>query len=855
MTAADLSGASVARAHAADTYQFILHPDAMMVRPAQPPVVELHDRPTSKRVESRSNSFDEGARDEASRPPAVAAGGDGGGEEGSGFKELIKLHLLMRGRYMVAGVLAACLGAGGGYAGFKLGKKTYRSTGIIKVEQTEKTVIDLVETKQQPPNFDRFVAAQAAVLKQQSTIQLAMDQVPWRELNRSKSGDAIIEFAENLEVTPNGDLIFIAVTDPNPVAAVRAVNSLIMAHERISKSGGERSDTERMDILQAEEARATSEKSEAAKRIQALTELYKSADIAILCKLERDELSKIDVQIGELERAMALVAQPNAGGGAAGELTADQIERVDAAMARLMGEKRVLERKLRLVMEQGGLDQNPPVRLARSELKLIEEDIGEYAKRYNDARAKGLLLKENREVGGDASLAEQLKNLQGVKEKRTARLDELLRKRFEMDEQQDRLENAKYKLDQVRKRIESLRVEDKLRGRYDYMSRGDTPLKHHKDTRIAFAGVGGFGGLMTGLGLVVGFALLDRRLRSAADARMNLSGVRMLGILPRLPEDMGDPEHAALAAHCVHEIRTLLQIWGRKRGAKSFAVTGPNPGTGKTSLTLALGVSFASARLRTLMIDCDLVGGALTMRVNGAVRRKIGRILQECGSIDKEQLDEAIGHATRQGRKLGEMLVKLKYVARAEVEEALAIQQQESMGLLDALGGAALADCVTGAGMDNLSILPLGLADARHVSVLSPDSLHDLLEEAKGRFDVVLIDTGPVPGSLEASLVASVADAVVVTVSRGEAKPTIERSIEHLASIHAHVAGIVFNHATAKDARAYGSSSLRATSVRMSSVKARDEAQPGGVGPLASAMRSHQAPASVYAKDGEGRDD
>src|SRR5204863_9112175 len=92
-------------------------------------------------------------------------------------------------------------------------------------------------------------------------------------------------------------------------------------------------------------------------------------------------------------------------------------------------------------------------------------------------------------------------------------------------------------------------------------------------------------------------------------------GLTLLGILPNLPDRLTDPAQAATAAHCVHQIRTMLQI-NSSEDRKVYAVTSASPGDGKTSLTLALGLSFAASGSRTLLIDCDLVGAGLTSRLN-----------------------------------------------------------------------------------------------------------------------------------------------------------------------------------------------------------------------------------------------
>ena len=89
----------------------------------------------------------------------------------------------------------------------------------------------------------------------------------------------------------------------------------------------------------------------------------------------------------------------------------------------------------------------------------------------------------------------------------------------------------------------------------------------------------------------------------------------LLGILPRLPDQLSDPEQAAVAAHCIHQIRIMLQVVRIRIAGEVFMVTSAATGDGKTSLTMALGLSFAASGSKTLVIDCDMVGQGLTHRL------------------------------------------------------------------------------------------------------------------------------------------------------------------------------------------------------------------------------------------------
>jgi Mrp family chromosome partitioning ATPase len=383
------------------------------------------------------------------------------------------------------------------------------------------------------------------------------------------------------------------------------------------------------------------------------------------------------------------------------------------------------------------------------------------------------------------------------------------------------------------------------------MSNADKPLQPFRDTRPTYAAAGAMGGLVVGFGSMILVGLLGRKLDGPEDARPELIGMPLLGVLPDLPEDLSDPNQAAIAAHSVHQIRTLLQIGGHGRQHQVFGITSPVAGTGKTSLALALGVSFAAAKQKTLLIDCDLVGGGLSARIDVIIRRKIGQILRREGLITEEQLNEALRLAHGSSRRLGEMLVELGYLEESELARAIVDQGKgtECLGMLDALSGEELQSCVSETGIEHLHVLPLGDASPQHAGALSPRAFDQLIRKARSEFDVIVVDTGPIPGSLEASIVTSQVDGVVLTVSRGEQSALVESSISYLMSVGGRIAGLVFNRAKDQDVVRFGSSGMtlaRSTgSNRLSADAELAELSPESerLGPVARAVASC-APAS-----------
>jgi len=117
----------------------------------------------------------------------------------------------------------------------------------------------------------------------------------------------------------------------------------------------------------------------------------------------------------------------------------------------------------------------------------------------------------------------------------------------------------------------------------------------------------------------------------------------------------------------------------------------------------------------------------------------------------------------------------------------------------------------------------------------------------------VLIDTGPVPGSLEASVVASQVDEVILTVARGEQRTLAEKSANHLSALGARIAGIVFNRARNEDVDLYGSSTFLSQMPEDAETLEAEEQEAaegvaGRLGPIGGAMASSESSPRVGTK-------
>src|SRR5262249_9171201 len=115
----------------------------------------------------------------------------------------------------------------------------------------------------------------------------------------------------------------------------------------------------------------------------------------------------------------------------------------------------------------------------------------------------------------------------------------------------------KKNLDEATDAIEKLSIERRVMGRVVPMY-ADTPLSPFKDPRPGMAIAGAMMGTFLGFGSMLLMGLLRGKLDHPDDADAHLPALSTLGVVPALPQDLTDPEQAALAAHSVHDIRTRL---------------------------------------------------------------------------------------------------------------------------------------------------------------------------------------------------------------------------------------------------------------------------------------------------------
>jgi capsular exopolysaccharide synthesis family protein len=686
-------------------------------------------------------------------PYAPPAPGRTGGSQSAKPSPMQKIHRLLRGRYPAAIVLAAMCAVAGGAAGYMALPPKYEADGFVEVSIT----VAGMGGENIQPMLSMAIATQVGLIAGEDVADLALKDPDfikaWDDCypNVPLPSKADMVAATDPEHVKNGALIKVAFTDKKKEVAEAGCKAMLKAYMALhgDKDGFSLVDTQiayNTDKLTTAKNTLTYEET----TLGRLREKYGSVELDNLSNKMLADLSDLERQVDSDKNAYTEAEAALQGNAAeVRPMTKEDVYNQIAALPNrqmqiLLQNWEDAKQRLRLAAE-GGLGVNHPrYKLLQLQVDAALREVDDYAREYLATRGNqlpGATLNEH----VTPEIVAQLKQ-------------RYLDRKAAMEDMKEKAKDLGYQMDQIAKTRETIRTlqiqingylgniaaleAKKALNRLVNLVDGGGEAQVPTDKRKLVASVGfAFGGILP-IGLMLLYGLTENRYRFSDDANEHdMLGTTLLGILPNLPDRLSDPQQAGVAAHCVHQIRTMLQISRSNDEPQVLAITSASSGDGKTSLCLALGLSYAACGARTLLVDCDLVAAGLTHRLN-------------VNSTD---------------------------------------------GVLEAVANRALLEYVRTTDIADVAILPVGTTHAHHASTLSPVALRRLISEGKKHFDIIIIDTGPLLGSIEASLVCAAADRSILAVARNQQRPLVERSIRHLQEIGAHLAGVVFNRAHASD--------------------------------------------------------
>lgn len=272
----------------------------------------------------------------------------------------------------------------------------------------------------------------------------------------------------------------------------------------------------------------------------------------------------------------------------------------------------------------------------------------------------------------------------------------------------------------------------------DYARLPKVPVSPRKRVAVAVAIVLA---LLIGLLLSFGLDALDRTIKSPEDVEQHL-GVPLIGRLPKVAgkgvsDQLVRTQPRSSLAEAFRSLRTSLLFFGADRPLKTVLVTSSVAREGKTLCCASLGITLAQAGARTLLVDCDL--------------------------------------------------------RRPRLATAFGLRQEPGLTSVLALD-TELAEAICATDVDNLSVLPSGPLPPNPAELLGSEAFRALLEKLSTDFDRVIIDSPPAVPVTDAAVLSAAVDGVLLVVRQREAqRDLVLRAVEHVASVGAHLLGVVLN--------------------------------------------------------------
>lgn len=262
-------------------------------------------------------------------------------------------------------------------------------------------------------------------------------------------------------------------------------------------------------------------------------------------------------------------------------------------------------------------------------------------------------------------------------------------------------------------------------------------------------------GLIAGL-LFGGMAVyildfVDDRFHSPDDLRQTI-GSPILAMIRKLPHLSGHgletlypyAKPNSVESEAFRTLRTAIEF--NPEELRRITISSTEPSDGKTTVMASLGVAFAQAGKRTLMIDGDMRRPGLTRLFNLSSSPGLSNILKD----DRPAWDVA-------------------------------------------------KDYVVPTGLAGLDVIPAGPRPINPVELLTGERLPELIAWAEGNYDQLLIDAPPSLAVADVQVIGRQVDAALLTVRPDKnRRKMVIRAAEALTSLGCNLLGIVVNHVEPK---------------------------------------------------------
>ncbi|MGJ8676036.1 MAG: GumC family protein [Akkermansiaceae bacterium] len=249
--------------------------------------------------------------------------------------------------------------------------------------------------------------------------------------------------------------------------------------------------------------------------------------------------------------------------------------------------------------------------------------------------------------------------------------------------------------------------------------------------------LGAIVGLIFGVGIAFALEFLDTSVKSLEDIERFLQ-VPVLAVIPKDVGVLHKQGGMSPDAEAYRILRTNIEFNRKNPEANSITVVSGGAGEGKSTTLVNLAYICAQGGYTTLMIDADL-------------RRP-------------------------------------RLHTFFDINNSVGLTNYLTTDLL-------LEDVILKTPVDNLFFMPSGILPADAAGILNSRRMSEMIQDVKERFDLVLVDSPPILGVSDASVLASEVDlAMIVVQHRKLPRNMLIRVKQAVENVGGHVMGVVLNN-------------------------------------------------------------
>ena len=244
-------------------------------------------------------------------------------------------------------------------------------------------------------------------------------------------------------------------------------------------------------------------------------------------------------------------------------------------------------------------------------------------------------------------------------------------------------------------------------------------------------------GVLAGVGLAFFVEYLDVSVKTVDEVEKFL-GLSVLAVIPQQSRPLTEAGNSGGQGEAYRGLRTSVSLLARESGMKIFTIISGGVGEGKSTTLFNLAYVFAEQGTKVLVIDSDL-------------RRPVQH--------------KMVGLSNRKG-------------------------------LINVMTGENTVDeMIQETGVPNLWMLPSGRLRRGTLGIMNGQRVRNLLDNVRDKFDIVLLDSPPILGVTDASILASEVDGVLLVVQyRKYPKLVSLRAKRMIESAGGHLLGAVLNN-------------------------------------------------------------